>query len=125
MLQLFCRQKSFGIQGAYATCSGSGHSLAIYLIGCIAHRKNPLDISSRCARFHFDISCLVHVQLALKNSSVRFMTDGNEESLHWYITLHSRFSIHDSHPRHFVTTQYLFGLRIPEDFNLWIAEYAL
>src|ERR1700761_3955553 len=78
---LYC-EVALGIDGSHAAASGRCDSLPVVLILGVAAGKHSGNIGQRSTWFGLDITCFIHIDPALENIGIGFMTDGYEQTSH-------------------------------------------
>src|SRR6266568_4593506 len=107
-----------------ASIAGSGHRLAVAMIGHIPGGENACNVGHRMLNRH-NIPGPVHLDHTLEQIGIGFVTNGQEKSLHRQYTLRARFQIAQSQTRHRVLAQHLGHIRIPDEADLRVFKSAL
>ena len=114
------------IDGRCAPHTRSGHRLAIDWVSHITSGKDAFNIRVRAWRVHVEIAHIVHVELVLKNISVRLMPNSTEVPSDLFNAGLSGLAVTETNAGDAITvSEYLFNDRVPDELDLLILHRPL
>src|SRR5438105_7777089 len=114
-------QPAFQIDSCAAAIASGGNSLAIAMISNVARCKHARNIGHRILN-RYNIPFFIHVNNALEQAGIRFMSNSQEQALYRQHAFFTRFHIAQPQTSDSIITQYLGHIRIPDKANLGILE---